>query len=78
MFYESPFSHGSPMSGALDVDGLAEIINDGLAPEHLGFPATGSRPFWDNFEKYVSSNIDKIFTKHSRASGLNITVGVSS
>ena len=78
MSYNPPFSHGSPQSGALNVDGLAEIIEDGLAPYHLGFPATASRPFWSKFEQYVDSNIDAIFTKHCRGVGVDLRAGFGS
>ena len=58
------WSHGSPYStpsGALNINSLNDIINDGLTESNFGFPAIESRQFWNTFERYVNENLHNVF-----------------
>jgi len=74
MDYDSPFSHGSEYSGGkLKPNGLADIIENGLAPAFHGFPEGHARPFWSNFENYVNANVQRIFAEECKKLGLPIS-----
>lgn len=70
------WSHGSPWSntgGALSAQALDDIINDGLGDSNFNFPAIEARPYWDIFQKEVTSGLlEKVFYEELTKVGLPI------
>lgn len=48
----------------LTLEGLADIINNGLSEYHSMFGYIEPRPYWDDFMDYVQKNYNRIFAKY--------------
>ena len=67
------WSHGNSWN-PLTVQALDEILNDRQGGENFGFPALQSH-YWDEFQRYLSINFDRIVMEEGRAIGLPLTYG---
>lgn len=65
------WQHGNPWSD-LSAESLAEIINKGLRASHFNFPAIESRPYWDDFLKYVNENYENILKQELVKLGVKV------
>lgn len=70
------FQHGN-IYEPLKEHELADILNNGTNNSAFGFPPVVATKFWDEFEKYVNLNLDKIFQREARRYGLDLQVGIS-
>ena len=60
----------------IDRDNLAEIINSGTG-YNFGQMEGKARPFWDDFIRWVNTNLDSIFKKNCITVGLPISSSIS-
>jgi hypothetical protein len=70
------FQHGN-IYEPLKEHELADILNNGTNNSAFGFSPVVATKFWDEFEKYVNLNLDKIFQREARKYGLDLQVGIS-
>lgn len=70
------FQHGN-IYEPLKEHELADILNNGTNNSAFGFSPVVATKFWDEFEKYVNLNLDKIFQREARKYDLDLQVGIS-
>lgn len=71
LVWHQPFSHGSIVEQeAISMENLNTIINEGLRDTGINFPAMSARPFWDDFQKWCSSNLVAVFKSECAKQGV--------